>query len=254
MGDRDNDTVDENIDEQEENVDEQEQDDTGSDDNKNEDEEEDDDEDEEENTDADEDDSEGDDDEDEEKDKKSKKDADEEDDDEEPQTRKGKTDWRKAYFAEKHQPKGKENKGDDEDDEEDDDDIAPEDEAMVDKVIRKRYGSKFDQLDEKADKSEVNEFVAKNPQFKPYEQKILKFLRHPSRAHLPVKTVAYEVAGDDLMKIGAKKGKQADIQAKKKAGGGHSTSKASGGTKSVADMTDAEMSAEVERVKHSRRD
>ena len=247
MGDRNNDTVDENIDEQEENVDEQEQDDTGSDDNK----------DEEENEDEDETDEEDDAGEEDDKDKKSDKNKEEDDDDEDeqPPVRKGKMNWarinRKEFFSKKQKESEKDQqKGEDDADEEDDDDIAPEDEAMVDKVIRKRYGSKFDQLDEKADEGEVKDFVADNPQFKPYQKKILRFLKDPSRSHLPVKTIAYEVAGDDLMKLGAKKGKQADIQSRKRAGGGHSTSKTSGG-KSTADMSDEEFDAEVERVKHS---
>lgn len=250
MGDRENDTVDDNIDENEENVSDEEI----SDDEKDE---KDEDETEEEGGDGADDDEKDDSGEestkDDEKDEKDEKD--EEDEDLDPPTRRGKTNWRKNFFSEKHKEEKKVDKEtEDDDDDEEDNDIAPEDEAMVDKVIRKRYGSKFDQLDEKADEGEVKDFVADNPQFKPYKSKILKYLKHPSRSHLPVKTIALEVAGDDLMKLGAKKGKQADLKAKKKAGGGHSPSSAGGSGKSTSDMSDKEFDAEVERVKHSKRD
>ena len=169
--------------------------------------------------------------------------------DDEPQIRASKqSNWKNRYFAEKRLANKKQDT-DESDDEEDE--IAPEDEEMVDKVIRKRFGSKFDQMDAQADKAELDSFITANPDFKPYQAKILKFWQHPSRNHLPIESVAYEVAGKDLIRIGAKRGKQADEKAKKEAGGGNSGA-SPGGAKKVADMTDEEFDAEVERVKRGR--
>lgn len=178
---------------------------------------------------------------------------DEGDDNKEPQIRVSKQNsWKNKYFAEKRLANKKQDKSEsDNEGDKEEDEIAPEDEEMVGKVIRKQYGNKFDQMDAQADKSELKEFISDNPDFKPYQAKILKFLQHPSRNHLPIQTVALEAVGlKNLIKFGAKIGKKADDRARKESGGGHSTSRASG-EKKVADMSDKEFDAEVEKVKRS---
>ena len=157
--------------------------------------------------------------------------------------------WKNKYFAEKRiaNKKQKEDENDD-----DDDGIDPEDEEMVNKVVRKHYGSKLDEVDLQADKAELSEFISDNPAFKPYQAKILKFWRDPSRNHLPVETVAMEAVGyKNLVKIGAKLEKQASINAKKEVNVGNS-----GGLevkKKVKDMSDKEFDQLTEKVLHSRR-
>lgn len=195
--------------------------------------------------------------------KPSKEDNNEDNDDDPPIRASKQTNWKNKYFAEKRidnkkqNKKNEDNENNDNDDDENDD-IAPEDEEMVDKVINKKYGDKFDKLDaqidqvnNQADKTELDNFISENPDFKPYEAKIAKFWKHPSRNHLPIESVAYEVAGKDLIKLGAKKGKIADENAKREAGGGNSSGGIDSGKK-VAEMSDAEFDAEVEKVKQRR--
>jgi hypothetical protein len=71
------------------------------------------------------------------------------------------------------------------------------------------------------DDAEIQAFLADNPDFKPYEAQAKRFMAHPSRRSLPIKSIFYEVAGDDLMRIGAERAKNAEEEAKEtQAGGG----------------------------------
>ncbi len=67
---------------------------------------------------------------------------------------------------------------------------------------------------------EVEQFVADNPHFKEFASQIKRFAVHPSRIHLPIKTIAFEVAGDKLLELGAKKRQEADSDADKTKSGG----------------------------------
>lgn len=146
----------------------------------------------------------------------------------------------------------KNGKADDDSDEDDDDDISPEDERVVDKVIQKKYGDRLAKLDQADDKAELQTFLSENKDFAPYEKKIWKFMQHPSRSHLPIKTIAFEVAGDDLMKLGAKRAAEADHKAKQTSAGGNSNRGTGGGKADYASMTDAEILAQGEAIKRSR--
>lgn len=158
---------------------------------------------------------------------------------------------RKNKKIEKLKNKKEQDDDDDDSSDEEDDDVSPEDEAVVDKIIRKNYGEKFAKLDESEDKAEMKTFLADNPDFKSFEKKIWKFWQHPSRNHLPIQSVAYEVAGPALLRIGAKRGTQADDKAKKSSSGGN-TSRNAGGKVDYSAMSDAEFNAHVEKVKRGR--
>lgn len=136
-------------------------------------------------------------------------------------------------------------KKDDETDE--DDDIAPEDEAMISKVVAKRFAPIIDKSLAADDDKEVTEFVKTNPDFKPYEAKARRFMNHPSRRSLPIEAIFYEVAGKDLIKIGAERQKAADEKAKASQTGGGSN-RAGEGAKNVWDMTPDEFAQEQQRV------
>jgi len=101
------------------------------------------------------------------------------------------------------------------------------------------------------DEQEVQSFLTKNPDFKPYEAKARKFMQHPSRRELPIESIFYEVAGPDLMKLGANRAKQADDEAKRGTTGG-GTSRDAGGSKSAWDMSDGEFAAQKEAVRQRR--
>jgi len=147
--------------------------------------------------------------------------------------------------------RGGKNKGGDNDEEadEDDDKVAPEDETLIKKVVAPMLEPLVEQNLKAQDEKEIAEFVKANPEFAPYEAKARKWIAHPSRRHLPVETVFFEVAGKDLLKIGAERQKKADEKAKNTQTGGGSNRGGEGGKKKVADMTDEEFANEQERVR-----
>jgi hypothetical protein len=136
---------------------------------------------------------------------------------------------------------------------EDEDEISEDDERMVNKVITKNFGDVLTRSEEQQDKGELNEFIGANPEFKNYEAKIWRFWQDPSRRHLPVSTIAYEVAGKDLLKIGAARGKAADDKAKENSNAGGSGGSAQG-KKPVAEMSVQEFLEYKEEVKRRRAD
>ena len=175
-------------------------------------------------------------------------------DDEEPAVRKKTA---KDYIIERKQKqieklKQKKEDNDQGGESEEDDDVSPEDEKVVRKIIQREYGEKFAKLDQVEDEGELKSFLAENPNFEPYKAKIWKFWQHPSRNHLPISSVAYEVAGPHLMKLGAKKAQQADDKAKQSSSGGGSSRNA-GGKIDYSAMTDAEFQAHVNSVKQKQR-
>ena len=159
------------------------------------------------------------------------------DDGSEPETRKRKT--AKDYIIERKEKKlakleGKkaDAKADDQDAAGDDDasddsadDIDEEDEKIVEKVVSRKLAPLLQQQAEAEDNADIQAFLTANPDFAPYEAKARRFMKHESRANLPVQSIFYEVAGPDLMKIGAARAKAADVEARKsKTGGGGSRS------------------------------
>ncbi len=161
---------------------------------------------------------------------------------------------RKIKKLEEKLNKSGEEEGDDDDGQGDDaDDLSEE---KIDKVVSAKYGPVMEATIKKSleaeDKAEVEAFVKANPDFAPYQAKAEKFMKHPSRRQLPIESIFYEVAGKDLMKIGAGRQKQADDDAKRSnAGGGTGGNE---GAKSVKDMTPAEFAAHKEEIRSRRRE
>lgn len=171
--------------------------------------------------------------------------------DEEPPARKRNIDFilarKNAKIAkEKDKGNGKDDEGDD-----DTDGIAPEDAAVIDKRVQKILSPFIDKQVAEENKQEADTFVAANPHFKPYLDKVLKWAGHPTRQNIPIESIFYEVAGKDLLKIGAELGKKADDKAKEtNAGGGANRGGNGGGTKSVWDMSTEEFEAEQGKVRN----
>jgi len=171
----------------------------------------------------------------------------------EPQTRKRNIDFirdRQARKAEKQKAKqdnGAENDGDEEDD------LAPEDAKVIDRRVKKILSPFIQKQMADEDAQEIADFVAKNPDFKPYVEKVARFAQHESRRYMPIESIFYEVAGKDLLKIGAERGKKADKEAKQtQAGGG---SNRGGDTpKNVWDLTPEEFAAEQEKIRNKPRE
>jgi hypothetical protein len=131
---------------------------------------------------------------------------------------------------------------------EDDEEVAPEDEALINKVVSKTFAPIIDKTLAAEDEQEIQSFLKDNPDFKPFEAKARRYMQHPSRRQLPVKSIFYEVAGDKLLKIGADRGKAADEKAKNTQTGGGSN-RAGEGAKSDWDLPKDEFEAKQERVR-----
>lgn len=149
------------------------------------------------------------------------------DDDKEPAVRARKT--AKDFIIERQQRKieklknGETQKSDEEKEgegESDEDDVDPEDERVIAKVASKMLAPIFEERIEAEDKAEVQGFIAEHPEFKPYEARVMKAMKHPSRRQIPISDLFYATAGPDLMKIGAKKAKEAEDEAARSGTGG----------------------------------
>ena len=138
-----------------------------------------------------------------------------------------------------------------ENNEDDDDKIAPEDESLITRVVAKQLAPIIDKSLAADDNQEISDFVAENPDFKVYEAKVRRFMTHPSRRNLPIKSIFYEVAGDNLLKMGAERAKAADLKAKDSQTGGGSN-RAGEGAKSDWDLPKEEFEAKQQRIREGR--
>lgn len=179
-------------------------------------------------------------------DKKSKKDT-SKDDDEEPPTRKRTVDYIKERQAKKGKVADDKGKKDDDGESDDEDDIDEVDEKAIGKVVNKILKPIIEKETKAQDDKEFSDFLTANPDFKPFEAKARKYASHPSRKDVPIEEIFYGVAGKDLLRIGAKRGKIADDEARKtKASGG---SQDAGGVKTAATMSKAELEAKQIEVR-----
>ena len=187
------------------------------------------------------------------KDDKGKKEGEAEDDDKEPPTRKSKVDFITERKERREAKKGAKDKKEPEgDDEEADDDIDPADEKTVGKIVQKHLKPLADRMVADEDDKEVSTFLTANPDFKQYEAKARKYMAHPSRKDVPIEEIFYGVAGKDLLKIGAKRAKIAEGEAKKTKGSGGAGD--AGGVKPVAEMSKAELEAKQDEVRRKMAD
>lgn len=171
--------------------------------------------------------------------------------DEEPKTRKRNIDFileRKNRKIEKLESKVDEK----EDSEDEDDFVDPDAQKLVQKEVQKALSPFLQKQIEEEDNNEINSFLQENPDFKPYADKVRKFAQHESRKHLPIKSIFYEVAGPDLLKIGADRAKKAGDEAKESnaGGGGGDTSTAE---KGVWELTPEEFAQKQEELRNKPR-
>jgi hypothetical protein len=169
--------------------------------------------------------------------------------DDEPKTRKRNIDFileRKNRKIEKLQHK-------EDDNDEDDSDIDPDEAEVIDKRIAKVLSPYVEKQREAEDQSLIDSFVSKNPDFAPYANKVKTFVKHPSRRDLPIESIFYEVAGPDLLKIGADRAKKATQEAKQSQAGG-STGSTESGAKDAWNMSDDEFTAKQEAIRNKPRE
>lgn len=107
-------------------------------------------------------------------------------------------------------------------------------------------------------KSEVKSIIEEHPEYKPYAEKIQKWVTHPNRIDFikkgfPVKSVVLEALAPHLEKIGAEKARLADAKAKASAGDGVTTPPKVASTKiDFKSMSPKDISDMAERVKSGR--
>lgn len=175
--------------------------------------------------------------------------------DEEPKTRKRNIDFileRKDKKIAKLEKKAS-GAGAEKEDEEEEDDLDPNDANIIQRHVAKALSPFLAKQMQDEDNQEIGDFVKQNPDFAPYVAKVQKFAQHPSRKDMPIKAIFYEVAGDDLLKIGAERAKKAGIESKKsQAGGGNSNG--GGSEKNVWDLSPEEFEAQKESVRSKTRE
>jgi hypothetical protein len=173
--------------------------------------------------------------------------------DEEPKTRKRNVDFiieRKNRKIEKLKDK-KDDAGKKED--EDDDGLDPEDAEIIDRRVGKILSPFISKQMQEEDKIEIDSFVKANPDFAPYVAKVQKYLQHPSRKDIPVSSIFYEVAGPDLLKIGADRRKKADDEARESGAGAGGDSKVDT-EKGVWDLSPEEFALKQEEIRRKQRE
>jgi len=134
-----------------------------------------------------------------------------------------------------------------------DDDIDEADEKTVGKVVKKVLAPFIEKQMQEEDANEIADFIKQNPDFAPYAEKVKKFASHESRKNMPIKSIFYEVAGDDLLKIGAKRAKKAGDEAKETQAGGGSAA-GGGSEKGVWDLTPEEFAEKQEALRNKPRE
>ena len=174
--------------------------------------------------------------------------------DEEPKTRKRNIDFileRKNEKIKKLQEKN--NGADAEKEDEDEDNLDPNDAQIIQKHVAKALSPFLAKQMQDEDKQEIDDFVKQNPDFAPYVAKVQKFSQHPSRKDMPISSIFYEVAGGDLLKLGADRARKAGIESKKsRAGGGGSSG--GGSEKGVWDLSAEEFEAQKEALRNKSRE
>ena len=127
-------------------------------------------------------------------------------------------------------------------------DIDPDDLKTIGTIVEKQTASVKKQLQETADRLEVDQFVQEKPEFAKYKPVILKYLQHPVYSKIPVKNIAAMVAANDLVKLGAKKEREAQAKADATRSGGSTVRKPDAGATDWSKASKEEFEAYKRRV------
>lgn len=92
-------------------------------------------------------------------------------------------------------------------------DVDPEDAKTIGKIVEKQTASVKQQLQDTQDRIEVDAYLNENPELSKYRGVILKHMKHPAYRQIPVEKIGAMVASSDLLKIGAKKEREAQAKA-----------------------------------------
>jgi hypothetical protein len=93
------------------------------------------------------------------------------------------------------------------------DNVDPDDVKTIEDIVDKKTMGVKKTLKELQDMSEIDSFVAQNPEYAKYKGAIIKHWQDPVYNRIPVKRVAVMIASEDLIKLGAQKEREAQIKA-----------------------------------------
>lgn len=121
-------------------------------------------------------------------------------------------------------------------DDDTDDLTTPEDKTEISKQVKKAIAPLEDTIFKGRIETELQGILAENPEYKPFEARIRRFVTHANRAPLikqglPVKTVVLEALAPHLQEIGAAKSKAADDKANLAKDGGSAARPSDAGNK-----------------------
>lgn len=132
--------------------------------------------------------------------------------------------------------KGKEDEGDD--------DFGDDDtEKEVNKLVDKKLDPILKRNQEIQDRTEIASFLGASPEFGKYKASIEAHVKDPNYRNIPIDRIAKMIAADDLMKIGARKEREAQRQADSTRNNSSSARKASGATKDWSTASREDMAA-----------
>lgn len=100
--------------------------------------------------------------------------------------------------------------------------MTPSDKKVVSTIITKQLDPVQKRLEEQSNLIETTNFIAANPDYSKYRESIIKHMNHPAYRNIPVDRIAKMVAGDDLIKIGAQREREAAQKAASTKAGGSS--------------------------------
>ena len=156
------------------------------------------------------------------------------------------------------------NKDDDKDDDkdkkdkkdDDDGEIDDDDDKMISKHVDRKLQPYLSKLQAQERTGEIDSFMTSElgTQFKNYEAKIKEIAMSPRGKDLTIKAIAFAVAGNDLLKIGAKMGKKKDEEAAAAddSGGSHRPKDGDGAFPDTTNMPKAEFNMLIEQVKQGK--
>ena len=98
------------------------------------------------------------------------------------------------------------------------------------------------------DEAEMDKIIADNPDMAKYKAEVKKLSSDTSRKQVPIKSLFYEAAGDDLIKIGANRASEANADAAETQQNGTSTGNSPDGA-SVSDMSNDDFAKMQEDVR-----
>lgn len=102
----------------------------------------------------------------------------------------------------------------------DEEEIDPDDEVKISRLVDKKVAPLQAQLIQRTNEAEADSFL-RNPETlkrypgaDKYREAMLKYMNHPAYSRIPANNVFRIVAGDDLIRLGAEREREATVKAK----------------------------------------